>query len=85
MTATGSLLRGCGGCGRIYHPEKANSYIGKIAALLYERYKAGKLPVSMVSMDNCSQNGNLLRQAVLSVARAWRMVCIMPDEPWEST
>ena len=53
-------------------PEKANSYIGKIAALLYERYKAGKLPVSMVSMDNCSHNGDKLFSAVDAYAVNWQ-------------
>lgn len=42
-----------------------------LTAMLLERFRAGAVPIALVSMDNCSQNGNLLRQAVLSVARAW--------------
>ena len=34
-------------------PDKATSYLGKIASLIYERYKSGMLPIAMVSMDNC--------------------------------
>ena len=42
-----------------------------VAALLYERYKAGAHPIALVSMDNCSKNGEWLRSAVLEVAGAW--------------
>ncbi|MBR6003771.1 MAG: mannitol dehydrogenase family protein, partial [Lachnospiraceae bacterium] len=52
-------------------PEKATSYMGKVSAMLYERYKAGKLPVAMVSMDNCSHNGDKLYAAVSAFAKAW--------------
>ncbi len=52
-------------------PSKARSYIGKVASLLYERYNAGKLPVAMVSMDNCSHNGDKLYSAIHSFALGW--------------
>ena len=52
-------------------PAQAQSYVGKVAALLYERYLAGQLPVAMVSMDNCSHNGDKLRDAICFFAEAW--------------
>ncbi|HIU75124.1 MAG TPA: mannitol dehydrogenase family protein [Candidatus Pelethocola excrementipullorum] len=52
-------------------PEKPASYIGKIASLLYARYQAGKLPIAMVSMDNCSHNGEKLQAAVMAFAEGW--------------
>lgn len=52
-------------------PGKPESYIGKIAALLYERYQSLEKPVAMVSMDNCSHNGSRLYEAVAAFARAW--------------
>lgn len=52
-------------------PKKPESYIGKIAALLYERYLSEEKPVAMVSMDNCSHNGSRLYEAVAAFARAW--------------
>ena len=52
-------------------PDGAESYIGKIAALLYARYQAGALPVSLVSMDNCSHNGSRLFDAVTAFAAEW--------------
>ncbi len=47
------------------------SYIGKLASLVYERYKAGKYPLALVSMDNCSHNGTKLHDAVIAYAKAW--------------
>ena len=52
-------------------PEKAASYMGKLTALLYTRYRNGALPVAMVSMDNCSHNGDKLKAAVTAFADAW--------------
>ncbi len=47
------------------------SYIGKVAALLYARYQAGEKPVAMVSMDNCSHNGDKLYAAIHTFAEEW--------------
>lgn len=52
-------------------PTNANSYLGKVVALLYTRFKAGELPIAMVSMDNCSHNGDKLAAAVWAFANAW--------------
>jgi len=52
-------------------PDKSASYMGKVCAMLYERFKAGELPVAMVSMDNCSHNGDKLKSAVLDFAKNW--------------
>jgi len=52
-------------------PDKPNSYIGKVAALLYNRYQAGELPVAMVSTDNCSHNGDHLFAAIDGIAEGW--------------
>ncbi len=52
-------------------PEKPASYIGKVAALLYERFVNGAAPIAMVSMDNCSHNGDKLKEAVKAFAEKW--------------
>lgn len=52
-------------------PEAPVSYIGKVAALLYDRYQHGELPITLLSMDNCSHNGDKLKTAVLAYADAW--------------
>jgi fructuronate reductase len=52
-------------------PESAKSYLGRIAGLLHERFKKGSLPLAMVSMDNCSHNGDILFSAVEAIAKEW--------------
>ena len=52
-------------------PDKPASYIGKVASLLYTRFKAGEKPIAMVSMDNCSHNGDKLYAAVNTFAEKW--------------
>ncbi len=52
-------------------PVAPRSYMGKVAALCYERYLNGRLPLALVSMDNCSHNGTRLYEAVSAFARAW--------------
>ena len=52
-------------------PERPESYIGKVAALVYARYVSGKKPIAMVSMDNCSHNGDKLKLAITTFAKEW--------------
>lgn len=52
-------------------PRKPQSYIGKVASLLYHRYETGAAPIAMVSMDNCSHNGDKLKAAILAFAEGW--------------
>ena len=51
-----------------FHPKHTMAIV---ASLAYSRYKAGKLPIAFVSMDNCSKNGERLFQAVYKIALAW--------------
>jgi len=52
-------------------PAKPKSYLGRIAALLHERFANGELPLAMVSMDNCSHNGDMLFKAMEAFAKGW--------------
>lgn len=52
-------------------PGKPASYMGKVASLLYSRYQAGEKPIAMVSMDNCSHNGDKLYAAIHTFAQKW--------------
>ncbi len=52
-------------------PEKPQSYMGKVASLLYARYLSGQKPLAMVSMDNCSHNGEKLYAAIDRFAQEW--------------
>ncbi len=53
-------------------PEKATGAMGIVTAMLLERYRSGKTPLALVSMDNCSKNGSLLRRSVLTMAEEWQ-------------
>ena len=52
-------------------PLRPACYLGKVAALLHHRFLSGGFPLAMVSMDNCSHNGDLLKSAMLSFAEHW--------------
>lgn len=52
-------------------PEAPDSYLGKVVSLLYHRFTNGALPIAMVSMDNCSHNGDKLYSAVKTFAENW--------------
>ena len=53
-------------------PAHARHAMSLVAALLYERFQAGAAPLAVVSMDNCSHNGEKLRASVMAVAEAWQ-------------
>ena len=45
--------------------------MGKVAALLLERYNAGALPLTVQSMDNCSHNGDKVKAGVMQYVKKW--------------
>ena len=45
--------------------------MGKVAVLLYERFQAGQLPLTVQSMDNCSHNGDKVKAGVLQYVQKW--------------
>ena len=53
-------------------PEKATGAMAVLTAMLYVRYQDSRTPIALVSMDNCSHNGDLLRHSVLTMAREWQ-------------
>ena len=53
-------------------PAHARHAMSLVAALLYERFQAGQYPLAVVSMDNCSHNGEKLQASVMAVAEAWQ-------------
>lgn len=53
-------------------PERVVGAMGIVTAMLYARYKAGRLPLALVSMDNVARNGEKLRASVLEIAAEWQ-------------
>ncbi|MDO4295740.1 MAG: mannitol dehydrogenase family protein [bacterium] len=60
-------------------PKQAKHAVSVVTGLLYERYQNGAAPIAMVSMDNCSHNGEKLRNSVLTIAKAWVESGIMEE------
>ena len=52
-------------------PEACKSFMGQLASMLLKRKAACGKPLAMVSMDNCSHNGEKLQMAILEIAKAW--------------
>ena len=61
-------------------PDKATGAMAVLTAMLYERYKAGKYPLALVSMDNCSQNGARLRASVVMMAEEWKKAGFVAED-----
>lgn len=53
-------------------PEACTGAMGIVAAMLYHRFLSGGVPIALVSMDNCAQNGKLLKNSVLTMAAQWQ-------------
>jgi fructuronate reductase len=53
--------------------------MGKVTALLYQRYQAGQLPITVQSMDNCSHNGDKVKNAAFAYAQAWVKAGLVPE------
>ena len=53
--------------------------MGKVAALLYERFQTGQLPVTVQSMDNCSHNGDKVKAGVMAYAERWVQDGLVPQ------
>ncbi len=52
-------------------PARCSHAMSMTAALLLERFNAGGTPIAIVSMDNCSHNGEKLRGSVMTVVDQW--------------
>ena len=52
-------------------PENPRHAMTIVAALLYHRFLQGAYPLAVVSMDNCSHNGEKLKGSILEAAEAW--------------
>jgi len=53
-------------------PDKAAHVMSRLAAGCYYRYTNGGGELALVSFDNCSNNGDLIKDGVMQIARAWQ-------------
>ena len=54
--------------------------MGKLTALLLERFNAGQLPLTLQSTDNCSHNGDKVKAGVLAYVEKWVNDGLAPKE-----
>ena len=52
-------------------PKAARHAMSIVAAMMLARFEVGAHPIALVSMDNCSHNGEKLKSSVLEIAKAW--------------
>lgn len=52
-------------------PTNCSHTMSLVTSLMVDRFAAGGTPVALVSMDNCSHNGEKLRASILTVAEQW--------------
>ena len=53
--------------------------LGKVTALLFERWQAGAYPWTLQSMDNCSHNGDKVKAGVFAYAERWAKDGLVPQ------
>lgn len=53
-------------------PENCRSFMAQLTAMCIRRFRTCGTPLALVSMDNCSHNGEKLQKAVMEIAFAWR-------------
>ncbi|MBR6165127.1 MAG: mannitol dehydrogenase family protein [Clostridia bacterium] len=60
-------------------PDQARHAMTIVTALLFHRYQNGRKPLAVVSMDNCSHNGEKLQSSILEIAHAWHANGFVPE------
>lgn len=52
-------------------PSQPKHTMSQVAYLLWERFTNGAFPIAMLSTDNFSQNGDKLKNSILTIANGW--------------
>ena len=52
-------------------PDQPQNVMAKVASLLYTRYMDSKHPIALVSMDNCSHNGEKFCNSIKIIIEKW--------------
>lgn len=48
------------------------SIVGILAKLMHDRFLSGRKEVALVSLDNCSHNGTILKASLMTIVNAWQ-------------
>ena len=60
-------------------PAHARHAMSIVTALMLKRFEAGAAPMALVSMDNCSHNGEKLKASVTEIAGEWTKRGFAPE------
>ncbi len=52
-------------------PSGSEMFMSKLVELLWIRYRKNRSPIALLSLDNCSNNGDKLRDGVQTIAAEW--------------
>lgn len=52
-------------------PTQPKHMMSIIASLLHKRFLKSQKPITLVAMDNCSNNGDRLKESVTTICKAW--------------
>lgn len=61
-------------------PNAPKHVMSIVCSLLLNRFNKNQAPIAVVSMDNCSHNGEKLQNAVLDIAKNWKQKGFVTDE-----
>ena len=61
-------------------PASCSHAMSIVTSMLLERFRTCRTPLALVSMDNCSHNGDKLRSSILTVAEHWLACGFVPAE-----
>ncbi|UQZ35400.1 mannitol dehydrogenase family protein [Paenibacillus sp. PK3_47] len=60
-------------------PEQPLHAMSIVSSLAYKRYLKGAYPMTFVSMDNCSHNGDKLKNGMVTIAKEWAAKGLVED------
>lgn len=66
-----------------HSPKESKTFLAKLVGYCLERFEACGAPLALVSMDNCSHNGEKLRSAFFQILDGWRERGYVSDEAYQ--
>ena len=63
-------------------PQQAKTFLAQLVAFCLDRFEACAAPLALVSLDNCSHNGEKLRGSFFQILDAWKAAGYVTDEAY---
>ena len=62
------------------NPKESKHLMSIVTNLLYERYNDSKTPLTLLSLDNASHNGDLVKKSIMLIAEKWNEAGKVEDD-----